>query len=152
ATNPIHIDRIAKTRSDEQGRYRLTGMPKGTGSTIMVIPTRDLPYVALNAKVPDSPGLDAVTVDFEMGQGVWIEGRITDKATGKGVKTSVEYFSMYNNSHLRDYPGFDGTFLPWFGVATKDDGTYRIAGLPGPGLVAVWKVDNYLRVEERKDE
>jgi hypothetical protein len=59
---------------------------------------------------------------------------------------------MYNNPNLRDYPGFDSTFLPWFGISTKEDGTYRVAGLPGPGLVAVWKVDGYLRVRERKDE
>jgi RNA polymerase sigma factor (sigma-70 family) len=152
ATNPIHIEHINKTKSDEQGRYRLMGMPKGMGSTIMVIPSGELPYVAMNARVPDSPGLDAVALDFEMRRGVWIEGRITDKVTGKGVKSSVEYFSMYNNPNLRDYPGFDGTFLPWFGTGTKEDGTYRVAGLPGPGLVVVWKGDNYVRVTDRKDE
>jgi RNA polymerase sigma factor (sigma-70 family) len=152
ATNSIRINHIVETKSDAQGRFRLMGMPKGKGSQIMVIPTRDLPYVAHHADVPDSPGLDPVTVDFDMRLGVWIEGKITDKKTGKGVRASVEYFSLYSNPNLRDYPGFDGTFLPWFGVGSKEDGTYRIAGLPGPGLVAVWYVDNYLRAPDRKDE
>jgi RNA polymerase sigma factor (sigma-70 family) len=152
ATNPMRIEHIVETRSDEKGRYRLTGMPKGKGSTIMVVPSREQPYVAVHAAVPDSPGLAAVTVDFDMKLGVWIEGKITDKVTGKPVKGSIEYFSLYSNPNLRDYPGFDGTFLPQVAAGTKEDGTYRIAGIPGPGLIAAWYVDGYLRSPERDDE
>src|SRR5581483_7872177 len=38
------------------------------------------------------------------------------------------------------------------GVGTKDDGTYRIIGLPGPGQVVVWWQDGYLRGADREDE
>jgi RNA polymerase sigma factor (sigma-70 family) len=152
ATNPIRIEYLVQTTADAEGRYRLTGMPKGKGNKIMVVPPRGLPYVAVHAEVPDTPGLDPVTVDFEMKRGIWIEGKITDKVTGKPVRGAVEYFSLYSNRNLADYPGYDGTFLPDFGVGANEDGSYRVVGLPGPGLIAVWARKPYLRAPERGDE
>ena len=144
---------IVRTTTDAEGRYRLTGMAKGEGYKIAAIPTRDQPYVIGNRDVPEGPGLDPVTVDFEMKRGVWIEGKITDKATGKSVKTALEYFSMYSNPNLQDYRGFDGTIImDRDGAGVKDDGTYRIVGLPGPGLIAVYTNGPYLRAPTRDDE
>jgi hypothetical protein len=56
---------------------------------------------------------------------------------------------------LRDFPGFVGTFpfiIDDFSVEPKEDGSYRLVGLPGPGLVGVWYLDDYLRVPDRHDE
>src|SRR5262249_9266108 len=91
-----------------------------------------------------------VTVDVELKRGVWIAGQITDKATGKPVPGGVQYFPLDGNPNLRDYPGFDG--WPPGGAAAKEDGSYRVLRLPGPGLVAVHQKDPYLRVHEREDE
>jgi RNA polymerase sigma factor (sigma-70 family) len=145
---------LVRTTTDAQGRYRLVGLPKGEGYTIVAIPDRDRSYLAIHKDVPDSPGLAPVTVDLELRRGVWIEGKITDKVTGKPVKGSVEYFSLFSNPNLRDYPGYDGTFFhDGRGVvATKEDGSYRVLGLPGPGLVAVYYLDPYLRAPDRDDE
>ena len=130
---------LVRTTTDAQGRYRLTGMPKREGNQIVAIPDRDQPYVPIHKDVPDSPGLDPVTADIELKRGVWIEGKITDKVTGQPLRGAVEYFALYSNPNLRDFPGFDGTFLfVDAGVASKDDGSYRVVGLPGPGLVAVY--------------
>src|SRR5262249_113813 len=74
---------VVGTTNDAQGRYRLVGMPKGEGYTIVAIPDGDRPYVAMHKDVPDGPGLAPVTVDIELKRGVWIEGKITDKVTGK---------------------------------------------------------------------
>jgi hypothetical protein len=93
-----------------------------------------------------------VTVDFALKRGVWIEGKITDKVTGQPVQTTVEYFSLSSNPNLPDYPGFDGTILRLGGVGIKADGSYRLVGLPGPGVVAVYHRDHYLRAPARKDE
>jgi hypothetical protein len=144
---------MMRTTSDAQGRYRLVGMPKGEGYKIVAIPRDDQPYLVTSADVPDTPGLGPVTVDLEFKRGVWIEGKITDKVTGKAVKASVEYYSMYSNPNLqRDYPGFIGT-IPFNFVATKEDGSYRVVGLPGPGLVAVHcPIGNFLQAPEREDE
>src|SRR5262249_39334608 len=114
----------------------------------------DQPYLAIHTAVPDSTGLDPVTVDIELKRGVWIEGRITDKATGQPAKGSVEYFSLYSNPNLSDYPGFDGTIL--LGELTRganEDGKFRIVGLPGPGVLGVYyQRPPYMRANERDDE
>jgi hypothetical protein len=143
---------LVRTTSDAQGRYRLTGMPRRAGNRIVAIPDRDQPYPVSAKEVPDSPGLDPATVDVELRRGVWIEGKITDKVTGKPAQGGVEYFSLSSNPNLQDYPGFDGAVLPFKSVATKADGSYRVVGLPGPGLVAVHFLDGYLRAPDRDDE
>jgi RNA polymerase sigma factor (sigma-70 family) len=153
ANSPYHGADVVQVVTDAEGRYRLSGMPKGEGNKIVVVPPRDRPYVAVHTGVPDTPGLDPVTVDVELRRGVWIEGRITDKASGRPVRAAVEYFALEANPNLPDYPGFDGTILmDSLGAGTNEDGSYRVAGLPGPGLVAVWYKGNYLRAPERDDE
>jgi protocatechuate 3,4-dioxygenase beta subunit len=151
ANSPYHGEDIVRTTTDAQGRYRLTGLPKGDSNKIMIVPPDDLPYIAIHTGVPDSPGLDPVTVDVEMNRGVWIEGKLTDKVTGKPIPGGVEYFSLYSNPNLREYPGLDGTLHRI--LSAKKDGSYRIVGLPGPGLLGVYyQIHPYLRAPDRDDE
>jgi len=95
-----------------------------------------------------------VTVDFEVKRGVWLEGKLTDKATGKPVQGRVQYFALTDdNPNLPDYPGYEGTF-PDSAWNVSEDGTYRVVGIPGPGVVVVQSVnhhENYLRASERDD-
>ncbi len=151
ANYPISGFDIAETTTDAKGHYRLTGMPKGVGNAILAAPGKDHPYPGLLAKVPDTRGLDPVTVDIDLKQGVWIEGKITDKETGKPLQAFVEYFSRFNNPHLHDYPGYDGAARFFVGTPANESGSYRVVGLPGPGLITVHAVPNYLRAVERED-
>jgi RNA polymerase sigma factor (sigma-70 family) len=151
ATRPNFLQDIVHTTTDAHGRYRLTGMPKGKGNQVIAVPASDVPYHISVKAVPDTAGLAPVAVDFELKRGIWIEGRITDKVTGKPVPASVEYFSLYRNPHLRDYPGFDSAVAVRT-VAAKEDGSYRVPGISGPGLMVVWQVGHYLRVPDRDDE
>jgi RNA polymerase sigma factor (sigma-70 family) len=146
-----YMTEIVRTTTDRDGRFRLTGMPKGQGNKILAIPAADQPYPIIVQDAPDTPGLDPVTVDFDLRRGIWIEGRVTDKLTGQPVQTQVEYFSLYGNPNLSDYPGFIAT-IPFNFIPTKDDGTYRIVGLPGSGLVGVYHEDGYLVAPKRDDE
>jgi hypothetical protein len=149
AYNPLHGRHIVQTVTDAQGRYRLTGMPKGVGNKIKVVPPSELPYIAPVLEVPDSFGPDPVTVDVELKRALWIEGKITDKVTGKPLRGGVMYLVRGNNPNVQDYLGYYGG-LP--GVRTNEDGTYRIIGLPGPGLITVWQQPQYLLGAERDDE
>jgi RNA polymerase sigma factor (sigma-70 family) len=149
AHNPLHGSHIVQTTTDAQGRYRLVGLPTGKGNKIKLVPPRDRPYVAPTVDVPDSPGLDPVTVDIELKRGVWIEGKITDKVTGKPIRTGLMYHVRGDNPNQDDYLGFFGS-QP--GVGTNEDGTYRIVGLPGPGQIVVWRQEHYLRGADRDDE
>jgi RNA polymerase sigma factor (sigma-70 family) len=152
ATRPNHMRDIVRTTTDAEGRFRLTGMPRGRGNRIMAVPGGDRPYPARSLDVPDSPGLDPVTVDIELRRGLWIEGRITDKVTGQPVRSSVEFLSMYTNPNLRDYPGYHGAGSLMEGVFTKADGSFRVVGVPGPGIIGVHRNGHYLTSDEREDE
>lgn len=103
--------------------------------------------------VPHTPGLAPATVDFELKRGIWIEGKITDKATGQPLWADVEYFALAKNPNLNEQPGFGrcmGLGESW--VETKADGSYRIAGLPGPGFIVVGRTGHHLNACERDDE
>jgi RNA polymerase sigma factor (sigma-70 family) len=149
-----HLFDLVATTTDAKGRYRLTGLPGGPGYKIVAIPAGDQPYLVQSRPVPGDLGPGPATVDFEVCRGVWIEGKMTDKLTGKPLHGAVEYFSLENNPNLRDYPGYDGTIAPeriWTG--TKEDGSYRVVGLPGPGVVGVYyQKDTYVHATERDDE
>jgi hypothetical protein len=128
----LHANLIRVT-TDKEGKYRIVGLPKGQGNQIAAY-TNDLPYLAATERVPDTPGLEPVTVDFTLQRGIWVKGRVTDKATGKTVASGVEYFALSDNPHLKDVR-FDHTIGNWRG--TKDDGTFRAVALPGPGIITV---------------
>jgi RNA polymerase sigma factor (sigma-70 family) len=151
ANNPIHGIDYIETKTDAEGRYRLTGLPKGKDNKVLLLPRDDQPYVTVHAVVPDTDGLEPVTVDFALKRGVWVEGKLTDKASGKPVQGSVSYYALSSNPNLRDYAGFDGTFSNRPNFNVREDGSYRVVGLPGPGLLAVQYSDHYLLAPERDD-
>jgi RNA polymerase sigma factor (sigma-70 family) len=149
ATSPLGGVDIVRTTTDTEGRYKLLGMPKGKGNAIQVIPPHDLPYAGATAPVPESPGLDPLTVDIELARGGWIEGRITDKVTGKPLPAGVSYFAVEARNGNAPPP------LPRSGsyARANADGSYRILAYPGPGMIAVGALGNhFLRVSEREDE
>jgi hypothetical protein len=129
-TAGLHDDLIRVT-TDRDGRYRIVGLPKGQGNQIAAR-ADELPYLPAVERVPDTPGLEPVTVDFALRRGVWVTGRVTDKATGKPVASGVEYFSLSDNPHLKGVRLDDTN---WHG--TRDDGSFRTVALPGPGIIAV---------------
>jgi hypothetical protein len=143
---------VVHTTTDDQGRYRLAGMPKGDNNMIVVVPANDQPYLHSHCRVPDSPGLEAVTVDVDLKRGVWIEGKITDKVTGKPIPGSLAaYVVLGSNPNLTDYVG--GFILAGLDILpVKEDGSYRVVGVPGPGFVVVHEQENYLLATERDDE
>jgi beta-lactamase regulating signal transducer with metallopeptidase domain/protocatechuate 3,4-dioxygenase beta subunit len=152
AGDPVPGRNIIQTTTDALGRYRLIGLPKGTGNKIRLVARDDQPYSSVHADVPDSPGLGPVTVDFELVRGVWIEGKLTDKLTGEPAQGHVDYFALDNNPNVRDYSGFEGTIPPTWGVGAKEDGSFRVVGLPGPGLIVVFYTGHHLLAPERDDE
>src|SRR5262249_42552635 len=126
-------DNLIRVTTDENGNYRIVGLPKGPGNQIATR-TEDLPYLSAAEAVPNTPGLEPVTVDFALQRGIWVKGRVTDKATGKTVAAGIEYFAFSDNPHLKN-TRFDHTMGNWRGP--KDDGTFRTVALPGPGIITV---------------
>jgi RNA polymerase sigma factor (sigma-70 family) len=151
ANAPLADQGFVRTTTDAAGHYRLVGLPKGAGNQIMVGPPDDRPYLVVAAKVPDPPAIATVTVDFRLKRAIWIEGRLTDKATGKPVQGMVTYFAGAHNTRVGEYAGYEGPINNRLVSNVREDGTFRVAGLPGPGYLAVWSSDRYLTVYERND-
>ena len=90
-------------------------------------------------KVPETPGLGPTTLDFKLTRGLWITGRATDKATGEPVRCSLTYAPFLSNPFAADLPEFKnarGVMRDMTRNMPRPDGTFRLVGLPGRGLVA----------------
>jgi len=130
---------IVETRTDGQGRYRLTGRPNRTGYRVTVTPPKGEPYT-LTADYPPrvEPGKTA-TLNFNVKRGVFISGKVTDQATGRPMRAAIEYKTWGDNPNLK---GMHPVW--WIRTTSAPDGTYQLVGLPGRGLVHA-KLDEHRR-------
>ena len=132
---PVHGFNGIATTSDEHGHYRLVGLPRGRGNVVNAIPPKSESYLAAAIEIPDSPGPEPVSLDIGLKHGVVIEGRVTDKATGEGLRAYVAYNAYEDNPHLAEAPGFQDARV-WGRYESDPDGSFRVIGLPGRGLIA----------------
>jgi RNA polymerase sigma factor (sigma-70 family) len=129
--NRQSVTPAVRTTTDKDGHYRLVGVPKGAGNRIRVRGPENEPYVPVELGAADNQGLVPATVDVALKRGVWIVGKVTDKATGKPVPSWIKY-ALGDNPHLKDYPNVS------FATELRTDpadGTFRFAGLPGRALI-----------------
>ncbi len=125
---------------DGQGRFRLGGMPKAADSYLTAI-AEDQPYVRVNRPVGDPQGLGPVRADVELKRGVWIEGKVINRSSGRPVKAIVQYLAFRDNPHVKDYPEaaiFKGiTGSSELQYPTDADGRFRAVAPPGGGILVV---------------
>jgi RNA polymerase sigma factor (sigma-70 family) len=132
--NPLYR---VQTKTGADGRYRLTGLPKGReGQSVGVVaqPPPDQPYLAVK-KAAAGPGLEPVHLDFDLKRGVWVEGRVTDKATGRGVESLMLYYVF---RHALAKGEDQSLFIPAQGgddYRTDKQGRFRFVAYPGRGLL-----------------
>jgi Carboxypeptidase regulatory-like domain len=112
----------------------LLGLAKSPHYPIVVKPAGQL-YLERRAQLDDTPGLGALTADFELvAGGVTVRGKVTDKATGKPVaRARVEYYPLYGNPNVNKL----GVLEPRSGATTGLDGSYALTALPGVGVIGV---------------
>jgi RNA polymerase sigma factor (sigma-70 family) len=130
---------IDDTTCDGQGRFRLTGMSKNQDNSLNVV-ADDQPYVKVDKPVGDPKGVGPVQADVELKRGVWVEGKVIDKSSGRPVKAIVHYVAFRDNPHVKDYPDATiyhgpGLFDPEYRTAA--DGRFRAVALPGGGIFVV---------------
>jgi protocatechuate 3,4-dioxygenase beta subunit len=133
-----------RTKADDQGRFRLIGMPSGKGNRLIIVPTEDQPYLMQEVDVPDLAGAGPVPVEIALTKGVRIEGTITEQGTGKPVAGAYfYYFPFRDNPFAQAHPVYDANGNA-NGVAfqerylSKEDGTFRLVGLPGRAIVGAY--------------
>jgi RNA polymerase sigma factor (sigma-70 family) len=124
------------TKTDAEGNYRLAGLPRpseGLYQVVQFIPPKGQPYLRAGF-TPSAPELGkAAKLDVHLKRGVWVKGRVTDKATGRPVQAVVQYFAFVDNPNLQGIKGFAASSA----VSSKEDGSFTLAALRGPGVVAV---------------
>jgi hypothetical protein len=149
---------LVQTTTDAVGRFTLVGMPKGQGNTILAIPDDTQPYAALRCPVPDPPGFAPVAVEIGLVRGVWVEGTVTDRRTGKPVPLAeVEYRpDVFTNRTTLTVPGLSDNYElkeRFFPALSGPDGKFRVLSLPGKGyLTARVNANQFLTALDRVGE
>jgi beta-lactamase regulating signal transducer with metallopeptidase domain len=140
AGNPVHGRYQPETVADAEGKFVLTGLPKGADNKIQFLPPTDQPYLPMMQTLDTSDGLEPLVVDIKMNHGALIHGRVTDESTGKPVAGArINYFSL-RNENAAVFPGFRNS--DDITTTTDADGRYQVFGLPGRGLIAVRALSN----------
>ncbi|MFI5456245.1 MAG: sigma-70 family RNA polymerase sigma factor [Isosphaerales bacterium] len=130
---------IGMTTSDTQGRFSIAGQPKRGGNIVEVI-TDGQPYIKVDKPIGDPPGLEPIHVDVTLKRGVWVLGKVTDRANGRPVKAIVQYYPFRDNPHLKECP--DASFLDnnvsnETGFPTDASGRFHVVALSGGGILTV---------------
>jgi hypothetical protein len=84
--------------------------------------------------VPKTAGLEPIALDVKIKRGIWATVRVFDKADNSAQAGELEYFVMRENPIAVDLPRMRHTRIR---KARVSDETFRVAVLPGPGVVAI---------------
>jgi RNA polymerase sigma factor (sigma-70 family) len=140
-------DPSIRATTDAKGRYRLTGLGKCEEYYVAAEGPSHFNLTRLDVK--DTPGLEPITVDFELERGLVLRGRLTDQE-GKPVRGSVHYAALAANPNLKDFTSLNGLKV---GVTpmgqSGPDGSFAVLTIPGPGLLfaSADEADRYSRAQ-----
>ena len=131
-----------KTKTDEEGRFRLAGMPKGKGNKIIIVPNDEQPYFMQEVEFPDPPGAGPVSR----------RGRLAARRSGSRASSpkrrpesqwqgpgSITFRSSPTSLPSSTRPSTaTATPTAWdfsIAISRRADGTFRLVGLPGRAIV-----------------
>jgi RNA polymerase sigma factor (sigma-70 family) len=141
------MERWSETRTDRDGRYRLTGVSAGPTS-ILFEPGPELPYHVRSVLGGAKDSIQTARVDTALLRAPWVAGKVIDERTGDPVAGArVSYKPDRTNRRADDY--FDRRRLVDVEVRTGPDGSFRLAGVPGRGWLFVFDVKPRLSAAER---
>jgi RNA polymerase sigma factor (sigma-70 family) len=130
-----------RTTSDSAGRYQLGGVSKSGRSHLMI--AGGMPFLNSIKLIDETPGLEPLTVNFELERGMVVRGRLTDRSTGKPVRGLVSYYALKDNPHVKDFRNIGDLPVVVDGRGeVGSDGSFTVVALPGPGLLCVWADDD----------
>ncbi|HVC99228.1 MAG TPA: carboxypeptidase-like regulatory domain-containing protein, partial [Pirellulales bacterium] len=122
-----------KTGAD--GRFELLGLAKGNQYEIDAVPD-GLPYFRASARLADSPGIEPLTVGFDLVRGTTARGSVTVLPSGEPIQAHVEYYPLLPNTHVKQLGVVASSTQGRSSAVCGPDGSYVIAVLPGPGVLA----------------
>jgi RNA polymerase sigma factor (sigma-70 family) len=126
------------THTDTEGKFRLAPFP-GQAVTLLLYPPAGLPYLAGNDYL-DWPDDNPRRVRMTLQAGVLLQGRVTEKGSGKPVAGANLHFLPRTNPHpILSRRRVGETAIAWHlgATASGPDGRFVLVGLPGPGHLIV---------------
>lgn len=143
-----------KTKTDSQGRFRLTGYPTSDPSGLLFRPSGDQPYLMRKLLPPDAKSLGPREMTVELHRGIWITGRVTDQLTKDPVPgVTMLYLPWRTNPFAQSLPSVEEIFLGYNAkYQTDKNGNFRMPGLPGPAIVGAVDAPKPYRFGKGYDE
>ncbi len=94
--NNAHVN----VATDQDGRFRIDGLPKVASYRIQVDPKPGEPYLSVSTQVSDTDGLNPISVTFDLPKGVVVRVRLIDKANGQvGPGHTLTYTKLPSNTN-----------------------------------------------------
>jgi RNA polymerase sigma factor (sigma-70 family) len=122
------------TGTDADGRFRLRFAGHG-GVTLIVSAPQGQPYLKVFHRVEWPKGAIKQEVTITLPRGVLVRGKVTEAGSGKPVaRAAVQFWPRASSDPNRPKNVITGWQNP---VVTNEDGTFRIAVLPGEGHLLI---------------
>jgi RNA polymerase sigma factor (sigma-70 family) len=138
---------LARTTTGSDGKFRLTGLPMRDQTTLRVDAPIGEPYLPIKITIPAGPGLEPIELKPRLKRGIWLTGKILDIDSKLPVRARVEYGAIPDNPNLAGVTG--PVYEYYFPQNRADDGTFRIAVLPGRGYFAITVPEPMSKLYER---
>jgi hypothetical protein len=126
--NPI------SAQTDEMGHFELRGLRRSQDARLGVYGPQSSNMLFRSMSVDLAPGQTVVDVEIEMQEGVFVEGRVFDLVTGRGVNGGVQFVPLPGNSYL-ERPGYWSKSVRTAPTQTDDAGHFRMLVMPGLGVL-----------------
>jgi RNA polymerase sigma factor (sigma-70 family) len=138
----------AKSVTDQDGRYRLVGMPTGR-QMVLADPSAEFPYFSSSKLGGRADHIEPVQLDFALKRAAWVTGQVIDVRSKKPVAdVAVEYDPARENTSYQQYLGGASQLLSR--SRTDREGRFRIPAAPGPGwLVFDGRPASFISAAER---
>ncbi|MDB4766661.1 hypothetical protein OAG71_03120, partial [bacterium] len=128
--------------TDDEGNYRLGGMPIGLETQIAAyVPKGKISYSKNLYKVKPLELQTPLRVDMDLQRGVWVVGQFVDKQTGKGVVGNLNYYIPNENPNA-DLERSEST-IPQAMTSTDSQGRFKIQAYKGIGYLAFRSNETY---------
>jgi hypothetical protein len=96
----MQLNNDVRTVTDDNGRYRLVGLPKTAKYVLMINPIEG--YLGKWLELAGTEGLKPIVKNFDLERAVALRLRFIDKETGKPVLGTVHYCPSYDNPRYEE--------------------------------------------------
>ncbi len=121
-----------RTVTDENGRYRLVGLPKAAKYSLMISPIEG--YLGKWLELADSEGLKPIVRNFDLERSVALQLRFIDKETGKPVLGEVHYCPCYDNPRYEEARTSPERRVYQY-YKPHQKGVFSFVVVPGPSII-----------------